>query len=429
MRFSELYKKLVTTFRLILESINLAFDALRLEKLRAFLSLLGVSIGIFAIVAIFTLIDSLEISISSGLDDLGGEVLYIQQTPWEIRSFEEWMEYLKYPKINIDDFNAIEENLEISATTSYFFTLYGRKSHYKQESYNYTYIVAQSSNLEELINVSVVKGRNISMAEYENGSAVTVIGSEVASELFKNEVDPIGKTIKVGALQVRVVGIFEDFGSSFVSAFPIDESVVMPIKYAGMRYNVRNQDGIIMCRADDNTQHKAMINEIRKILRAERRLSPVQKDNFSLNSLDFVKKMMEQAYKLLGMVGWVIGGFSLLIGGFGIANIMFVSVKERTRQIGIQKALGAKFYVIMLQFLVEAAVLSLFGGILGISLVYLLVHAVGSITIGSGQSLELNLTLTNIIQGASVSILIGIIAGMIPAYQAAKMDPVEAINS
>ena len=229
---------------------------------------------------------------------------------------------------------------------------------------------------------------------------------------------------KVSNFTVTVIGVFEKLGESIVQVFRSDEAVVIPLGFGKYIVNPLFADNQIMALPKANVNQDEFINEIKLLTRGARRLKPTDKDNFSIGTMSFVFNMVQSTFGVLTMIGWVIAGFSLLIGGFGIANIMFVSVKERTNMIGIQKALGAKKYVILIQFLVESAFLALAGGFIGIALVAIIVALVNL----SGQ-VEVSITIANILSGFGIACIIGIIAGVVPAWSASNLNPVEAINS
>lgn len=261
------------------------------------------------------------------------------------------------------------------------------------------------------------------MSETQSSVPVAILGYAVAENLFAGE-DPINKIIKLGNSNTRVIGVMKKAGESIVNIFDTDNSVLIPYSYAGTLFNVKRSSAMICLKPHDNVSRDEFIQEMRQLMRAVRRLKPKQKDNFALNEMTFLLNSTKEIFGGINLAGWIIGGFSILIGGFGIANIMFVSVKERTNLIGIQKALGAKKYTILTQFLAEAAVLAIAGGAVGILFVSLLVMAVGS-----NESFPMQLSAYNVIRGLMISSVIGIVSGFLPAYTAANLNPVDAINS
>ncbi len=418
-------KEVHTVSKMIGESVVFAFTSLKTDKFRAFLSLLGVAIGIFSIVAVFCAVDALKANVMSGLNSFGSDVIYIQEQPWEPEEGDseyKWWEYRKRPSITEEEYNFLKshaDNARAIVYSSMFYGLFKRG----RNSFDNGYVIATSPDLDKVANIEIDKGRNFSLLEAKSGTNVAVLGYEVASALFPDE-DPLGKVIKVKNKSTVVIGVIKKQGQSMVSVFDTDNAVIIPLNYGKTMYDVSHKDGMIILAPNEGLDPDEFIASIRMLYRAQRRLKPSQKDNFAINKMTFLVKSFEGIFSVINTVGWVIGGFSLLIGGFGIANIMFVSVKERTNQIGIQKALGAKRYVILTQFLVEAAVLSLAGGLAGVLLVYII-----SLFMANNPSFPLVLSFGNIIKGLIIALVIGIISGVIPAYVASKLDPVKAINS
>jgi putative ABC transport system permease protein len=272
--------------------------------------------------------------------------------------------------------------------------------------------------------VDIAEGRFISQSEFNSGKPVVVIGSGIVTNLLEtNDAAAIGKKIKIFGLNVEVIGVMKKQGNNMFGN-STDDQLIIPVNFARNHVDMRNIQGAIIVKARQNVSLDEMRDELSGIMRSVRKLKPKAEDNFAINQTDIISKGFDQLFGVIAMVGWIIGGFSLLVGGFGIANIMFVSVKERTRIIGIQKSLGAKKYFIMMQFLFEAVFLSVLGGILGLVIVFIL-----SFTVSKIFDFDLVLTSGNIILGLSVSAFIGFVSGLIPAWNASRLDPVEAMRS
>lgn len=417
------YKHLSVVFKLIGESVVFAFSSLKNDKFRTFLSLLGVTIGIFSIVAVFTAVDALQNNINDGLNSFGSDMVFIQQFPMEPEEGVQWWEYRQRPAPTLDEFNFIKKNIKTAKNVAFMASFY-KIIKYNRNSFTDGYVAASTPEWDNIYNTELSSGRSFSQTEFDKGTNVAIIGAEVSKMLFGEGVDPVGEIIKVGGLNTTVIGAYKAQGESMVSVMDTDYLVMIPINYARSFINLKRHGDLIAALPADGVDEEEFLEELRTLMRGVRRLKPSQKDNFAVNRMTFLINAFGEIFSVINIVGWVIGGFSLLIGGFGIANIMFVSVKERTNQIGIQKALGAKRYVIMTQFLVEAAVLSILGGLLGVLLVYLL-----SVILGDTGSFKLVLTLGNIIKGLTIAIVIGIVSGIMPAWSAARLNPVEAINS
>jgi putative ABC transport system permease protein len=420
-----LYRRFVILVKLVYESISFAFGSLKGDKFRTFLSLFGVSIGIFSIVTVFTAIDALQRNVNKGLSGLGSNTAYIQQFPWgppEDGGEYKWWEYLRRPVPKYNEYQFLKSNLT-TADAVCFVVFTNKTTKYKRNSFNSGFIFAPTADWDKISNSKIEKGRYFSTSETEKSIPVAILGNAVAEALFGSE-EPVGKVIKIGNENVTVIGVQEKAGESIVNIFDVDNSIMVPFSYAGALFNTRNSDAMICASPKDNIPRDDFIQELTLQMRSVRRLKPTQNINFAVNEMSFLQKQTENIFGGINLAGWIIGGFSILIGGFGIANIMFVSVKERTNLIGIQKALGAKKYTILTQFLSEAATLALFGGVIGLFMVYVIV-----LIFGNSSSFPMELSVYNIIRGILISSVIGIVSGFVPAYSAANLNPVDAINS
>ncbi|OFY44624.1 MAG: hypothetical protein A2X18_03370 [Bacteroidetes bacterium GWF2_40_14] len=418
------YRRLTVVIKLVIESIRFAFGSLKGDRFRTFLSLFGVSIGIFSIVTVFTAIDALQKNVESGLNSFGGNTLYIQEFPWEPPQGEEykWWEYRKRPAPKYEEFQFIKNEAKTADAVA-FVIFTNRNIRYKRNSFSGGFITAPTSDWDKISNVEIEQGRYFSTFEAQSSTPVVILGFSVAEALFKGE-DPLNKVIKVGSSTARVIGVQKKAGESIVNIFDTDNSILVPYRYASTIVNARNSGSMICVKPLETANREEFLLEMKQLLRSVRRLKPNQSDNFALNEMTFLLNQTKAIFGGINLAGWIIGGFSILIGGFGIANIMFVSVKERTNLIGIQKALGAKKYMILTQFLAEAAVLALAGGIIGL----LMVMGVVLATQGN-PAFPMELSVYNIIRGLLISSVIGIVSGFVPAYTAARLNPVDAINS
>lgn len=417
--------------RLIKESVVFAFSQLQGDKFRTFLSLFGVSIGIFSIVAIFTAIDALQENVRRGFDTVGSDIVQVSRWPMmgedeegnaDITQEFKWWEYMRRPNTSYEDYRFLSANSTLGEDIS-FSIFSNQTARYGRRSVANASVGCITRNFNSIMKFEVAKGRYFTPDEDSKGTAVAVIGHEMAASLFEDE-EPVGKRLKVGTTTATVIGVIEKQGESMVSMGDLDYSIFVPLNFGRYMVNPRWADNSIYARPKAGVAQQELVDELRMLMRAHRRLAPGQKNNFSISTMGFIMESVQQVFSMINAVGWVIAGFSLLIGGFGIANIMFVSVKERTNIIGIQKALGAKKYVIMLQFLVEAAVLAVAGGIIGILLVLL-----GVLLIPETESFTLTLSAANILYGVMIASVIGLLAGLIPAWSAASLNPVDAINS
>jgi putative ABC transport system permease protein len=412
--------------RLILESFSFAFGSLKGNKLRTFLSLLGITIGIFAIISVFTVIDSLERYIRNSLNSLGSDMVYIQKWPWtppEGESEYPWWRYMNRPVPKIEEAEELVRNSRTIQDAVFFFG-FNRTVQYESSKAENTQIMASTHGLINTWNLEIGNGRYFTESESASGANIAVIGSEIASKLFGQE-NPVGKTIKFQGHRFLVIGVYVKKGTDMFGT-SMDKQVHIPVEYAMNMIDVRNRDQgqSINVKAKPGTDHDEFIAELETIMRSIHRLKPMEENDFAINEVSVVSKQFDAFFKVFNFAGWIIGGFSILVGGFGIANIMFVSVKERTRIIGIQKSLGAKKYFILLQFIFEAVVLSLVGGLLGLFLIF-----IGTTIFSYVADMSIVLTMANIVLGLTISGVIGVLAGFVPALTAAQLDPVEAMNS
>lgn len=421
--------KLVVLLKLIGESFRFAWNSLRMNVFRTVLSLLGVTVGIFAIIAVLTVVDSLERSIKQSLDFLGTSVIYVEKWDWvpENEGEYEWWRYWKRPNASYKEYKFLEANLKNASAVA----IIGRSGNVlvkrENNSYNQTTLRGGSYYYNEVFSSPIEKGRYFTVEETEIGRNVAIIGFNIVKNLFP-DTDPLGKEVSIKGLKFAVIGLMEEEGESFLGTPSNDDNVVIP--YVALRKVVStgtgawNENGstIGIKGLESDIGLVELEYEIIGLMRSHRGLKPKEEDNFAINRPEAIMDIISGVFDVVGMAGWVIGGFSILVGGFGIANIMFVTVRERTPIIGIQKSLGAKNYFILFQFLFESIFLSLIGGLVGLGLVYLL----SFISLGT---LDLVLTFKNVLLGAGVSSLIGVVSGIIPAVMAARMDPVIAIRT
>lgn len=407
--------------KLIYESLIFAFNALVMNKVRTILSLLGITIGIFSIISVFTVFDSLEGAIKSEINSLGSNVLFIQKWPWVMGGDYPWWKYLNRPEPKLSELGELQKRSNTVEASAYMFSV-RRNAYYKNNSMEEIPVVAISHDYPDVMTLELQDGRYFTELESNGGRNIAIIGWDIAESLYQGA-NPIGKSIKIFGRKLKVIGIIKKEGES-VFGDSRDNYVLLPVKYASSVVESRKIQSTILVKAKPNISNEQMIDELTGIMRSIRKLPPRADDDFAINETDIITRGFDQLFGVIKMVGWIIGAFSLLVGGFGIANIMFVSVKERTTQIGIQKSLGAKRYFILVQFLFEAVFLSIIGGVVGLLLVYILTFAADSLF-----NFNLVLTFTNVSIGIFVSALIGLVSGFIPSYVASRLDPVEAMRS
>lgn len=408
--------------RLINESFRFALVALVVNKVRTILSLLGITIGIFSIISVFSVFDSLEKSIRDDINSLGDNILFIQKWPWMAGGGDyPWWKYWQRPEATMREMAELEKRTTSAKAFAYMVNV-NRDIRYKSTTISQTQINVVSHDYAEVMPFDLQDGRYFTALESQSGRNVVIIGADIAETFFVNE-DAIGKSIKIFGLKLDVIGVIKKKGQDIFGNSD-DDKVIIPVNFARNLIDLRNIGSAIVVRARPGVSNEELKDELIGAMRAVRKLKPTVEDNFAINQMDIVNKSFDQLFGVIAVVGWIIGGFSLLVGGFGIANIMFVSVKERTSQIGIQKSLGAKNYFILLQFLFEAVFLSVLGGIVGLIIVLIM-----SMLVTQLSSFNLVLSLQNILLGVFVSAFIGLVSGFLPAWSASKLDPVEAMRS
>lgn len=416
--------------RQVFESFRFAWSALRSNLLRTILSLLGVTVGIFAIIAVLTFVDSLEKNIKDSLNFIGTGILYLDKWPWlpEEEGEYKWWEYFRRPNASYNEFKFLKENLQHVSHIAIFSDRGNSVVKRENNSIGQVELVGGSEGYDQIFEIPVQQGRYLTFDELSAGRDVAVIGYEVAKALFPNNEDPIGQFIKVKNMKYMVVGVIKQEGQSFMGFSSKDYNVIIPYNSFRKLYQTGtgrwNEIGSVIGVKgfDQDFGLVELENELRGILRTKRGLKPMDKDSFAINRPEAMLNAISGLFDVVGVAGWIIGGFSMLVGGFGIANIMFVSVKERTPIIGLQKSVGAKNYFILFQFLFEAIFLCLIGGATGLFLVYL-------ITLVPLGSLVVTLSMKNIVLGIGVSSAIGVVSGIVPAAVAARLDPVIAIRA
>jgi putative ABC transport system permease protein len=405
------------------ESFLFAFNSVSVNKLRTFLSLFGITIGIVSIISVFTVFDWMESGIRTSIATLGDNTIYVEKMPWAPDPDIKWWDMIRWPAPSMDDYEAILRRSH-SAQTVCYSVFASRIIKYRSNSVTDSYVTAATHDFEQARSFEIEKGRYFTQSESVAGKPVTILGAEMAKKLFDN-VEPVGKEISIGGYKAEVIGVFKKEGQGGLSDSGMDETLLVPVNFSRHFINFRNPyiNSDIMIRGRQGVSVQELTDEITMILRAARSLKPGEVSNFSVNQASQITRTLEPVFKGINIAGWIIGGFSILVGGFGIANIMFVSVRERTSIIGIQMALGAKRRYILLQFLIESMLLSITGGILGLIFVF-----IGTLFVNYFFNLSMFLTAGNILLAIFISGTIGIIAGFAPASAASRMNPVEAIG-
>ncbi|WP_158995898.1 ABC transporter permease [Mucilaginibacter sp. L196] len=411
--------------KLFRESFLFAFDALRQNKLRTMLSLLGVTIGIFTIIAVFSAVDTLRNNLQESVNKLGNNSIYIGKWPWAVGNNDyPWWKYMQRPEPSLREFDQLQKRVTDADGISYEINIDSRIIKYKSNTVSGATINAVSQDHNKVWNFDLEEGRYFTDIESRTGAPVAVIGYDIAQDLFPGGT-AAGKQIKVMGREITIIGVFTKEGDDMLGNSD-DKSVLVPINFAKNVIDVQsdNYQPTIVVRGKKGISSEQLESELHQLMRSIRRLHPNEDDSFALNQTTILSNGLDQLFGVMDIGGAIIGGFSILVGGFGIANIMFVSVKERTNIIGIQKSLGAKNYFILLQFLIESITLCFIGGLIGLGVVFL-----GTLALKAAADVKIVLDMSNIIWGVGMSVSIGIISGIIPAYSASRLNPVEAIRS
>ncbi|MFP4557510.1 MAG: ABC transporter permease [Bacteroidales bacterium] len=415
-------KPIIILVKVARESMAFAYQTIVANKVRTLLSLFGITIGIFAIISVFTILDSLEKNVRESVESLGDNVMYVQKWPWSMGGEYPWWKYMNRPQPSLDDLEEIRSRSQ-TAEASALMVSFRSLVTFNGNSAPNTTIMAVTDLYEDIRSFDIQDGRYFTPFESGSGRKVVVLGNDLAEELFLG-VNPIGKNIKIGGHKAEVIGMLAKEGQSAIGDESHDNMAIIPVSVAQTMIDLRRSNPTIMVKAKPDIPVIELEDELRGLLRTFRRLKPIEDDDFALNQISTLKQGIDNIFSMINLAGWIIGGFSILVGGFGIANIMFVSVKERTNIIGIQKALGAKNHFILMQFLYESVLLSVLGGITGLILIF-----IGTTIVTNLSEFTITLTLSNIVLGLLVSAIIGIISGFAPAWKASKLSPVEAINT
>ncbi|PDH42988.1 MAG: ABC transporter [Rhodothermaeota bacterium MED-G19] len=413
--------------RLLKESLIFSFNSLIANPVRTLLSLLGVTIGIFTIIAVLSTVDSLERSIKDNLSFLGTDNLRVEKWPWDFTNpGYEWWKFWKRPEPIYKEYEFLIDNLSSAESVEIISSRGGINVKYLNNSSVIENLNGVVFENKFFFDWEFVSGRFFTQNETLTGANAAIIGHKIMKDLFKTPENAIGKQLKIKGRSYTIIGVQKEQGEAFGGGDSFDRQMSIPFNSFKKIYKVgkKGSNAVIRIKgiSDNDPGLVNLEYELKGLLRAKRGLKPIEEDNFAINRPEYLASFVSTIFTTISIAGWVIGSFSILVGGFGIANIMFVSVKERVPIIGLQKSLGAKKYFILMQFLFESSFLSIFGGLCGIFFVFLL-------TLPDLGSFDLVISLKNIIIGVTISSLIGILAGFFPALFASNLDPVEAIRS
>ena len=415
---------MIIYLRVLRESFNFAINALTTNKLRTFLSLLGVTIGIFSIIAVLAAVDSLKNEINDSISSLDNSTIIIMRFNFGPSDVPRWKSE-QFPDVSYEEYQYIKRNVPNTKAVSFTLNVPRTAIKYEENSISNVDVGAITHEYYDIESLQIAEGRFFNEAESNSGTPVIVLGDEIAKTLFSFS-SPLGKKIRLYGRKFTVIGVLKKEGAGLFGESK-DTTVLLPVNMARKIFGDNNKSTFpqIIVKPEKGIDNEGYIADLTQKIRMARGLKPDDINDFFINQLKGFKDVIDDITGTMNGIGWVISGFSLLVGGFGIANIMFVSVKERTNLIGIQKSLGAKNKFILFQFLFEAVILALIGGVIGLVLVYFVSLIASSIA----GDFEFVLSVKNMIIGTGVSAAIGLISGILPAISASKLDPVEAIRT
>lgn len=413
------------TIEIVFSSLKMALQELWKNKLRTFLSLFGITIGIFCIIGVMATLGSLEHNIQAEIKSFGTNTIYVDKWDYSAGGDGEypWWKYMKRPS---PKYEQLEQIMQRTPSAKYSAFKINRQAdvEYEDNALKDVLIYGMSEDFNNIQSVEIRYGRYISSSEFQQGSNACVIGNEIAELLFVNPERAIGRSISIKGKKLAIAGVIKKQGNQMLGGWQLDQAVITPYRFARTIMDERNAEPLILVQGLENVTNIVLKDDLKGAMRAINKLSPTQEDNFSLNDVNEWSKAFEQAFSGINMGGMIIGGISLIVGLFGVANIMFVSVKERTSQIGLKKAIGAKSRIILVEFLLESAFLCLIGGLIGLLLVFGLTKL-----LTTAFNFPIYISTSNLVWAVGICFVVGVLAGIIPAMMAARLNPVVAIRS
>lgn len=409
---------------ILFSSLSLTLQEFRSHKVRTMLSLSGVAFGIFCIIGVLAMVDSLQRAVQNDIKALGSNTVYIDKWEYGGGGDYPWWKYMKRPSPKMEEMLLLEQkvpsalNIAMNINTSDRLEVADNVV----TGVNYYGVTEDFSNIQK---IEIDMGRYLQQSDYDYAANSVVMGYEIAENLFGKPEKAVGQLIVMkGGKRAVVVGLIKKQGKSILGGFEFDKSIIMPYNYLKTLIREEYSSPVIMVQGKETVPMVQLKDELAGAMRSIRKLKPSQDDDFSLNDIDSFAEFMDNIFKYVNQGGWAIAALSLIVGMFGVANIMFVTVRERTSQIGLKKAIGAKKHMILTEFLLESAFLCILGGLLGLAGVFIL-----TLIAGAAAGFAITISPSILILAISICVIVGIMAGIIPASIAARMDPVVAIRS
>lgn len=415
---------MIRNLAIIWTSFKMALQEFRSNKLRTFLSLLGITFGIFCIISVLSTISSMQMAVNRDLKAFGTKTIYIDKWQYGGGPDYPWWKYVKRPAPKFEELRLLKLKVPDAAHIS--FGMSGSdKVEYGDNVLTGVNYYGNTEDFDKIQQVTIGGGRYFQQADFDHASAFVVLGYRIAERLFSKPERALGQTVKLkGDKEALVIGVVEKQGQTLIGGWDYDNSILLTYSFMKQMVKAENAQPTILAQASANISTEALSDELRGAMRSIRKLSPTQEDNFALNNIDNLSKFFEPIFRGMNIGGWAIAALSLVVGMFGVANIMFVTVRERTSQIGLKKAIGAKRGMILTEFLLESAFLCVIGGVIGMVAVFAL-----TLIISTMLSFPVTVPLNIILLAVSICLFTGVAAGIIPAFVAARMDPVVAIRS
>ena len=406
---------------IVWNSFKMALAEFRSNKLRTFLSLFGITVGIFCIIGVLATVDSLQRNVQNDIKSLGTKTIYIDK--WDYTGQIPWWKLVNRPVPKYEEVRMLKQRSSLTKNVAFNISSTS-KIEWDDEAVTNVNVYGITEDFSNIQKLDIEDGRFFQQSDYENSANSAIIGYSIAEKLFTRPEKSVGQEIVMYGRKAVVIGLLKKKGQSMMGGYDYDEAVLLDYGFMKTLTNEKTSQPVIVVQGKDNVPMKMLRDDVQGAMRSIRKIRPAQTDNFSMNDIEAFGEFMAGIFSGINTGGWFIASLSLIVGMFGVANIMFVTVRERTGQIGLKKAIGAKRSSIMTEFLLESAFLCILGGAIGLLLVYILTKII-SPAIGFPVTISFEILSLAI----SICIITGVLAGIIPAFIAARMDPVVAIRS